>query len=70
MDRRVASREAAPNVSPRQQAMVLCVLGRFHCFTGVLARGLRMLPGMRAALNFFFQFSVFHFALQKARARH
>src|SRR3954452_24044896 len=70
MDGRMASRESAPYVSPRQQAMVLRVLWRLYCFTGVFAGGLRMLPGMRTAFNLLFQLSVLHFALQKTCAGH
>src|SRR5258708_37886567 len=66
MDRGIAIGQAAPDVSARQQALVLCVLGRIHGFAGVVARRLGVLP----AFHLFFQPGIGHLALQDTRAGH
>src|SRR5260370_39001875 len=66
MDGGIAGSQAAPDVGPRQQMMVLRVLGRLYGIARVVTRRLGVLP----SLHLFLQAGVRHQALQKPGACH
>src|SRR5260370_4299131 len=66
MDGGIAGSQAAPDVGPRQQMMVLRVLGRLYGIARVVPRRLGVLP----SLHLFLQAGVRHQALQKPGALH